>query len=307
MKIRFGRYTVETSNDDKILFPDSGISKADVIRYYRDAAEWMLPHLEDRCLTIRRFPDGIGEDGFFQQHHAEHFPDFVRNVALPTAGGDGSIEHIVANNAAAIAYLANQATIEIHGWLATSDQPTHPDRIVFDLDPADDDFSSVTECAVLLKEALELSKLVPYVMTTGSRGLHVVAPLSRELDFEAARDFANTIAAATAARQPSRFTTEQRKKARGHRLYIDTARNAYGQTAVLAYSLRAIERAPVATPLDWSELDREDLSPQRYHIGNIRRRLAQKADPFADFFRHRRTPDFSRDRLDKWAASGSGS
>ena len=300
MKLQFGSYTVETSNDDKLLFPESGISKADVVRYYRDISELMLPHLEDRCLTLQRFPDGLGEDGFFQQNRADYFPDFVGCKTLETAAGEDVIDHIVVNKAAALVYLADQAAITFHGWLATTSAPRYPDRLVFDLDPSQDEFSEVIDCARLLKEALELSGLVPYVMTTGSRGLHVIAPLAGDQTFDEVREFARDLARATAEREPQRFTTEQRKKARRGRLYIDIGRNAYGQTAVLPYSLRAIEGAPVATPLEWDELSGGEISAQRYDIGNLRRRTAQKEDPFADFYKRKRSASVDRRKLDDW-------
>lgn len=290
MKIQSGRHIVETSNDDKVLFPDSGITKADVIAYYRDIAELIMPHLRQRCLTIQRFPDGIGEEGFYQQNRSDYFPDYVGSKVLERVGDEKSVDHIVVDNVAALIYLVDKATLTFHGWLSTVTTPHHPDRIVFDLDPSGNDFRSVIDCARLLRDALENAGLVPFVMTTGSRGLHVVAPLSGDFDFDDARAFAKAVAAETVAREPSRFTTEQRKKARRGRLYIDIGRNAYGQTAVLPYSLRAIESAPVATPLDWDELGRGELSPRSYDIGNLRRRIAQKKDPFADFFSNKRKP-----------------
>jgi len=287
MKLRFGPHTVETSNDDKVLFPESGITKVDVIAYYRDVAGLMLPHLEGRCLTIRRFPDGIGKDGFYQQNRSDYFPAYVGSKRLPKAGGEESMEHIVADNAAALVYLVDQGTITFHGWLSVVAAPRQPDRVVFDLDPHGDDFSAVVDCARLLRGALDSAGLEPFVMTTGSRGLHVIAPLPGNTPFDEVRGFARSMAEATAARDPDRFTTEQRKQARRGRLYIDIGRNAYGQTGVLPYSLRALEGAPVATPLDWAELRRGNLSPRRYNIGNLRRRMAQKKDPFADFFRRK--------------------
>lgn len=303
MKLQLGPHTVETSNDDKLLFPETGISKADTVAYYRDMSDLMLPHLKDRCLTLQRFPDGIGDEGFFQQRRPDYFPGFVECKPLDTADSDDVVDHIVVNNVAALVYLADQAAITFHGWLAPASTPRHPDRVVFDLDPAQDDFTVVIDCARLLREALQLGGLVPYVMTTGSRGLHVVAPLSGKQAFDEVREFARDVARATADREPRRFTTEQRKKARRGRLYIDIGRNAYGQTAVLPYSLRAIEGAPVATPLDWEELSGGDLSPRQYHIGNLRRRTAQKKDPFADFFKRKRTASIDRRKLDDWRAA----
>jgi bifunctional non-homologous end joining protein LigD len=302
MKLQFGPYTVETSNDDKVLFPASGITKSDIVEYYRDIAELMLPHLDERCLTIQRFPDGLGEDGFFQQNRSDYFPDFVGCKRLPRAGGEGDVDHILVNNTAGLVYLADQAAITYHGWLATVADPRRPDRVVFDLDPAGKDLQPVIDCARLLREALELCGLVPFLMTTGSRGVHIVGPLSGEDSFEAVREFAKSVAAAVAARDPSRLATEQRKKARKGRLYIDIGRNAYGQTAVVPYSLRAIEGAPVATPLDWDELGGEGFSPRAYHIGNLKRRLGQKEDPFAGFFKNKRRPVIDAHALDDWSA-----
>ena len=291
MKRRFGPYTVETSNEDKVLYPDAGITKGDVIEYYDAVYEFMRPHLDDRCLTLERYPDGIGEDGFFQQKRSDHFPNFVASKTLPTADGDDSVEHVIAHNQASPVYPADQAALTLHGWLSVIDSPQNPDRVIFDLDPpADDDFDSVILCARDLRAHLEDAGLRAFVMTTGSRGLHVLVPLDRSLDFDEVREFAKAVAAAVADERPSRFTVEQRKAARKGRLYIDIGRNAYGQTGVLPYSLRALDGAPAATPLDWDELGRDDLSPQRFGLENMLARLGQKQDPFDDFRSHRRQP-----------------
>ena len=304
MKLSVDGREVETHRDDKVLFPADGTTKADVIDYYRDVAGLMLPHLRDRCLTLERYPDGIDASGFYQQNYADHFPDWVTRRSLPTADRDDTIDHIVVDEPAALVYLADQGTITFHGWLARVDAPRHPDRMVFDLDPAGDDFDVIVDCARLLREALELASLIPFVMTSGSRGLHVSAPLDGHLDFDAARTLAVSLAQAVADRDPARFTVEQRKSARRGRLYIDVGRNAYGQTAVLPYSLRARPGAPAATPLDWQELSRAGLGPQRYGISNLRRRLAQKADPFTGFADRARRPDVDADALARWSRGG---
>ena len=304
MKLSLDGRSIETHRDDKVLFPGDGRTKADVIAYYRDVAGLMLPHLENRCLTLERYPDGIDEPGFYQQNYADHFPDYVTRRPLPTADGDDTVDHIVVDEPAALVYLADQGTITFHGWLARADAPRHPDRLVFDLDPADDDFRVVVDAARLVREVLELSGLVPFVMTSGSRGLHVSAPLDGHLDFDAARRLAATLAEAVVDRDPRRFTVAQRKAARRGRLYLDVARNAYGQTAVLPYSLRARPGAPAATPLDWRELSRSDLGPQRYGIANLRRRLARKDDPFARYASRARRPELDRDALARWRRGG---
>lgn len=289
---------------DKVLYPASGSfgqhDKAAVIGYYRDVAELMLPHLDDRFLTLHRFPDGIGEKGFYQQSRPDYFADSVRGVAAPRAGDEGSVEHIVVDGEAGLLYLADQGTLAIHGWQSRCDRPGRPDRLVFDLDPADDDFGVVIEAARLLREVLGLAGLQPFVMTTGSRGLHVVAPLKRTLEFEEARELAGTLADALVARAPERFTREQRKRARRGRLYLDIGRNAYGQTAIVPYSLRALPGAPVATPLEWDELGRGDLTSRRFRLDNLRRRLGQKKDPWRRFFTRAARAGIDADALRAW-------
>ena len=293
MKIRLSGHTLVTSNDDKVLFPDDGLTKADLISYYRDVSGLMLPHLIRRCLTLQRFPDGIGSPGFFQQHRSGHFPDFIAGCRLATADGKRSIDHIVVDTPPALVYLADQCAIVLHGWLCGCDRPKSPDRLVFDLDPpgqnpSEHDHAALRDCARDLRELLERCGLHPYVMTTGSRGLHVSAPLDGTSGFAAVRAFARRVAAAVADRNPDRYTVEQRKEKRHGRLYIDVTRNAYGLTAVLPYSLRARPGAPAAAPLRWDELKRTDFSPRRYGLRNMRRRLARMQDPFAEYWHHKR-------------------
>lgn len=295
---------MDIGRPDKVLYPASGPhgahDKAAVAGYYREVADYMLPHLQDRFLTLHRFPDGIEADGFYQQSRSDHFPDSVRGVKAPRARGNDAVEHIVVDAAAGLLYLADQGTLVIHGWQSRCDRPRRPDRLVFDLDPADGEFASAIEAARLLREVLDLVGLVPFVMTTGSSGLHVVAPLERRLDFDEARDRAATLADALVARDPQRFTREQRKRARRGRLYLDIGRNAYGQTAVVPYSLRALPGAPVATPLDWDELGRGDLTPRRFRLDNLLRRLGQKADPWRQFFSHAARMRIDTDRVRAW-------
>jgi bifunctional non-homologous end joining protein LigD len=254
--------------------------------------------VEDRFLTLQRFPGGLEEDGFYQQARDDYFPDFVEGQRADRVGG-GEVEHISVKNAAGLVYLANQNTLTFHAWLSRRDRPHHPDRMVIDLDPPDHDFGLVRDAARLAGDFLRELGLTPYVMTTGSRGLHVVVPLDRSAGFDAVRDFAARIADALAARHPDRLTAEQRKSKRRGRLYLDVMRNAYGQTAVMPYSLRARAGAPVATPLDWDELGNGELDAQTYHLGNLFRRLGQVEAPWAHMTRHAAGIDAASDALDK--------
>jgi bifunctional non-homologous end joining protein LigD len=285
-KVRFGRYSVELSSTDKLLFPDSGISKGALIDYYREVAGVMLLHLKDRPLTLQRFPDGIGKPGFYQQQCADYFPDWIRTRSTPRADNGDAVEHVLCNNRATLVYLANQAAITLHGWLARAPRINCPDRIIFDLDPPDHDFAAVRQAARQVVELMHSLQMTPFVMTTGSRGLHVVAPLRADTGFDTVRGLAQDMAAVLAGRHRETLTVEQRKQKRGGRLYLDVMRNAYGQTAVMPYAVRALPGAPVATPLDLAELGDSRLGPQRWHLKNIRRRLGRKDDPWADIRQH---------------------
>ena len=269
---------IELSNLDKVLFPDDGFTKSEVIGYYRRIAETALPYYRDRPLSLQRFPDGIAEEGFYQKDLPGYFPDWIDRVDLPKEGG--RITHMIAGDTASLIYIANQGCITPHLALARRDRPEHPDRLIFDLDPSDDDFPKVRQAALRLKELLDALELPAFVMTTGSRGLHVVVPLDRSADFDAARGFARDLAGRLADSYPDALTVEQRKKKRGNRVFIDYLRNAYGQTAVAPYALRARDGAPVATPLTWKEAAARGLGPRRYTLKNIFRRLAQRDDPW---------------------------
>jgi len=291
-------HRIELKNLDKAFFPDDGISKGDVVDYYREMAAVMRPHLEDRPLSLQRFPDGIGKDGFFQQDRPDYFPDWIADVALERAGdGDAPVRHVLCNDTASLVYLANQAVLTLHGWLSRASRPRHPDRMIFDLDPPDDDFTAVVFAARRVGELMRAIGLTPHVMTTGSRGLHVVAPLDGSVDFDTVRTLARRMADHLASQHPDRLTVEQRKDKRAGWLYLDVMRNAYGQTAVVPYVLRAKPGAPAATPLDWDELDRSGLGPQRYHLRNIRQRLGQKDDPWKDIGAQVVSAKLARERL----------
>jgi len=277
---------IELSNTEKVLFPRAGLTKGDLIHYYRRVAPVMLPQIEGRPLSLQRFPDGIEAGGFMQKNASDYFPPWIGRAHLPKEGG--TVDYVLAGDAATLVYLANQAAVTLHTGLARVDRVDHPDRLVIDLDPSDEDFGKVKRGARAVRELIEALGLVPFVQTTGSRGLHVWVPLDRSASFDEVRRFAGELALRLVARAPEAFTTAQRKSGRGARLFLDVARNAYGQTAVAPYSVRARPEAPVATPLDWSELDDRALCPRRYTIVNLFRRLGQKPDPWAKIDRHAR-------------------
>lgn len=278
----FGNHSFEVSNLDKLFFPKEKYTKADVIEYYEKISEHILPYLKDRPLTMIRFPNGIEDKRFYQKDAPDYFPDWIETKEVEKEDG-GITDYVICNNKETLIYLVNQACITPHIWLSRKDKPDHPDRLVFDLDPSKDNFSEVKSAAKKVRELLEENLGLPvYIMTTGSRGLHVVVPLKRTKTFDEVREFAQKAARYLEKKYPGEMTTAVRKNKRENKLFLDVARNGKGQTAVTPYAVRPIKGAPVATPLNWEELNRNTLTPQTYNIKNIFRRLGSKADPWKD-------------------------
>lgn len=294
--MRIGGHDIDISHREKTLFPEAGLSKGDLVDYYVRIADIMLPHIEGRPLTLYRFPEGAEAEGFYQKNASDYFPDWIERARL---GKEEIVDYCVCRNAATLIYLANQVCVP-HIWLSRVDRPNHPDRLVFDLDPGPETtFDIVRAAARWTWELLVDVGLVGYLMTTGSRGLHIVVPLDGSADFAVVRDFARAVAEMIASRSPDQLTTEQRKQKRGGRLFIDTYRNAYGQTTVAPYAARARSDAPIATPIEWDALDDAKLRSDRYGIKNIFRRLGQKQDPWQDIDRHAANLKVPRQRLDR--------
>jgi len=278
--MRIGSHTVELSHTEKLLFPDDGITKGDLIDYYHRIAETMLPHIQGRPVMLQRFPNGIAKPGFVQKEAPNTYPDWIPRVKVPKEGG--RLTEIVCDDAATLIFLANQDCITPHVWLSRADRLDTPDRMIFDLDPPGDDFALARDAAIALRKLLEDSGLPAFVMATGSRGLHVLVPLKREHGFEAVRHVAQQVAGRLAQSDPGRYTTEMRKEARQGRLFLDTFRNGYAQTAVPPYAVRPKPGAPVATPLEWSELDDLTLTAHRYTLRTVFARLKTHPDPWRD-------------------------
>lgn len=287
---------VRVSNVDKVFFPDAGLSKGDVLDHYRAVAEVMVPHLAGRPLTMRRYPDGIDGTSFFQKDAGDRLPDWMRFETVPQRQG-GTIRHVVCDDAATLVYLANQASIEFHVWLSTTADLERPDRLVLDIDPPQG--TTTRRLRAIARKLADLYRqvgLTPFVQATGGRGFHVLAPLDRTADFEQTRAFASDLADHLAAQDPDVLTTAQRKDKRGDRVFLDVNRNAYGQTFVAPYSLRARKGAGVATPLDWDELRR--VEPDGFQPKRVHNRLARKADPWADLDRHAGSVKSAQSELD---------
>ena len=267
--------TIALTSQDRLLFPDAGITKGDVVRYFERIAPRMLPHLDGRPLNLERFRKAVTEKGagFLQQHASDHFPDWVGSVEVPKHGG--TVRHVLVEDAASLVYLANQGTLTFHGWSSRLPDLDRPDRLVIDLDPATDDFAQVKRAARHVRAVLDDLGLTGFPMTSGSRGLHVIVPLDGSQGWKPVWDFGKRVAAAIAERDPERLTTEFLKEKRRERLYVDLGRTRYAHTAVMAYSVRGRPGAPVATPIEWGELSRVDSS-RRFTVASIFRRLGSR-------------------------------
>lgn len=277
-KIKKGTQIVNITHPDKIIATKPKIIKQELINYYQAIAPTMLAYLKDRPLSMHRFVDGIDKEGFYQKEAGEYFPDFIERVTVKKEGG---VAHQpVVNNAASLVYLANQLVVEFHVWLSKTNNLNKPDHMIFDLDPSRSDFSLVRRAALDLKKLLELLGLVSFVMTTGSRGLHVLVPIKPQESFDAVRDFAHDVARLMVHKNPDELTLAMRKNKRGKKVFVDYLRNGFGATGIAPYSVRALPGAPVATPLEWKEVSKKSLKPGQWNIKTIFKRFARKDDPW---------------------------
>lgn len=276
------------SHVDKIWFAKSKITKQDIIDYYDKISSYFLPLVKNHPIVLQRFPNGIDQDSFYQKNLSQYFPDTIDRTTVNLKKG-GKQTLVMINNKESLLYLVNQATLVFHAWLSGAKNIDKPDRIVFDLDPAHAvvtklDIKYLRLGAKKLKLLLEQYHLTPLVMTTGSRGFHVVVPIVPQHNFEKVHEFAKMISAQLVAQDPHHFTNKATKSGRRGKIFVDYLRNSYGQTSVACYSVRAYPKAPVATPIDWSEL--AATTPQKYTISNIFKRLAKKNTAWNDFADH---------------------
>jgi bifunctional non-homologous end joining protein LigD len=279
----FGDLTIACSNVDRVMFPADGITKGEMLGYYRNVAELMVPELRGRPLSVVRYTKGIDRGGFFQKHYQKHFPAWLDRVS---AGGKTLVDYPIVDSAAGVVYLANQGAVEFHIWTSRKDALDRPDMLVFDLDPPEDrpevQFDLVRRAAQILRELLEQLGLPVFVKVTGSKGLHVVAPLDDAAGFDEVGALATRIGALVCRRHPDALTMEFYKKDRRGRLFVDVMRNAIGATLVAPYSLRGRPGAPVSAPITWSELGDAALRADGLRLRDLRARLDRRGDPWRD-------------------------
>lgn len=274
------KQTLEFTHLNKIIFPQDMLTKKDVITYYQKIAPFLLPHIKNHLIVMQRFPEGIDHEGFYQKQISDYFPSWIQRKTINLKKGDTQTVLLV-NTQEDLAYLANQNVIVFHSWLSPIEHTNIPDKIVFDLDPGNNSLQEIHIIAKAIKQITEQKNLNPFIMTTGSKSYHVVIPIKPEHSFEKIHEFAKLIAQKVSDLHPTMCTTDLAKEQRKDKIFIDYLRNSYGQTSVAPYSLRALPKAPIATPIAWKELSKS--IPQKYTIKNIFKRLAKQQDPWKDF------------------------
>ena len=279
---------VKVSSPRRVLFEELALTKEALARYYESVADWMLPDLRNRPLSLLRCPQGPGEGCFYQKHIDSAWSAEIGRASIAEADGEGT--YAVANSAAAVVALVQKGVIELHATGSTTRDLARPDRMVFDLDPDPlVAWRDVMAAARLTRDRLEDIGLESFVKTTGGKGLHVVVPLAPRHDWNEVKAFSRAVAESMAAEEPRRFTSKMAKKERTRRIFIDYLRNSPGATAVAAYSVRAREGAPVATPLHWDEVAGR-MRPSQFHAANVVRRVqGLLSDPWKTFRRTAQT------------------
>ena len=290
------------SHPDKVLFPDDGITKADLAAYYEAIAAVMLPHVRQRPVTMERFPSGIGQHGFLQKDVAKastRGPDWLERVEAPKRGG--VVHYPLVNDARSLLWMANQNCITLHVWPSRVPDLYQPDLCVFDLDPSQDDPEVLCSAALAVRDLLQELDLPSWVKTSGSKGFHVVVPIEPDLAFDAVAAFASSAAAILVQRHSSTLTLEFSKAERGGRIYVDTGRNGYSATFAAGYSVRPRPGAPVSAPCRWEEIENRLVGPGSFTLRSMPRRLEDVGDLWSDMSRNRRSLKGAIDRLQHMA------
>jgi bifunctional non-homologous end joining protein LigD len=284
-EIRKGNRVLKLSNLDKLFWPEEGITKGDLLAYYRDVAPAILPHLKNRPFTMKRYPDGWKGKFFFQKDAPKHMPDWIPTRQFEASTRDRPpqrrlISFPLVNDELALLWMVNMGCIDMNTWYSRVDKPSRPDWVLFDLDPSPDvGFPETIRVALLIKETLDLLKLESYAKTSGSEGIHILVPIARRHTYAETREFSEIVAGAIARAHPGLATTEWTKaKRRG--VLIDTNQNGEGKTIASVYSVRPKAGAPVSTPLRWEEVN-ESLDPAAFTMEAVLERVAKEGDLFA--------------------------
>lgn len=263
---------------EKIFWPGEGYTKGDVIAYYQKIAPYLLPYLKGRPLVLNRHPNGIGDKSFYQKDTAgEHLPPFVKTARIKAATTGKTLRYAVCDNKDTLLWAANFGCIEMNPWQSRTGSLKRPDYLTIDLDPHGRSFDDVVAVALEIKKLLDRARVRSYIKTSGKTGMHIMIPLGARYSYTQARVFAKLLVEQAHRAMPELATLEQRINKRGGKIYLDIARNAYGQTTASPYSLRPYPGATVSAPLQWREV-KKGLRPARFTIKTIFARLDKKGD-----------------------------
>jgi bifunctional non-homologous end joining protein LigD len=275
--------SLSISNPDKVFWPEEGYTKLDLMRFYMEAFPKLQPYVEDRLLSLERCPDGLAGECFYQKEKPNGMPSDTPTERIQHE--KGATNYVVGGKLETQIALVNLGCIAVHVWNARRGSPRKPDWVCFDLDPDTGLFADAARAGLKLKEALDAVRLVSFPKTSGQKGLHVFVPIRPGPDSDEVREFAERLGHRLAQAFPKELTMETRIAARRGRVYLDPFRNGFAQTVVSPYSVRHAPKAPVSTPLAWSEV-KPSLTPADFNLGNFGKRLA-KRDPWAEFFESR--------------------
>jgi bifunctional non-homologous end joining protein LigD len=280
-RVKNARDSVTFTHVEKVMFPEKGFTKGDVLNYYETVAPLLLPHLKDRPVTLERLPNGVREGApkFWQKNTPSYYPSWIPRADFPTEEGK-PVQYVLINDVRTLLYLVNQGALTFHTWLSRTKSPERPDYVLFDFDPGEAKFSDVVKIAQQVRVELEAEGAKAFVKTSGKSGLHVMTPWKSKGGFDEARNWAITVAQRLVNKLPKIATMERSKEARHGRVYVDVMQNAKGKHVVPPYVVRATPAASVSTPLDWKEVNGK-LNPQKFDLETALKRFARRKDPLA--------------------------
>ncbi len=284
LEVAIGDKTLSLSNLDKVLYPRVGFTKGQVIDYYTRIAPVLLPHLRDRPLTFKRYPNGVEDKFFYEKRCPSHAPDWVEKASVWSGRNEGNVEYCLCQDLPTVVWLANLADLELHTPMARAPDMQHPTIVAFDLDPGPP--ANVVQCAQValeLRRAFDFWDLAAFPKTSGSKGMQVYLPLNTVVTYEDTRAFSSGLAQLLERRDPERVVSDMSKAKRTGKVFVDWSQNARHKTTVNVYSLRAMERPTVSTPLTWDEVsDIADGSALAFTSDEVLERVATMGDLFAD-------------------------
>lgn len=276
--LKIGKTTLHLTNQNKIYFPDDGITKGDIIQYYNEIADLILPYLKNRPQSMNRFPNGINAPGFYQKDvDVDKIPSWLKTEKIYSESNDKYLDYLICNDKQTLLYMANLGCIEINPWNSTIKKVENPDWLVIDIDPDKDNFQEVVQTALTVKNVMDELESECFCKTSGASGLHVYIPLGAKYNYDQAKILAELLAIEIQQCLPEITSLERSIKKRNHKIYVDYLQNRRGQTLAAPYSVRPKPGATVSVPLEWNEVN-EKLHPSQFTIKNVLQRFEKKGD-----------------------------